>query len=123
MLKHGKNTVLKTKKQAKLNTEFTEVLKNKYSAYCIRESKAESLEGFTRYLMECGLVDQALVNKYMTVYYYPKAMYNNNGNKRNAVYNLEELTPYCERTIYYILKNQKQFNTLLDPPPFLDSSL
>ena len=87
-------------------SDFQKRVALKYRNRCLRLGQEPTLEGLVAFMAERHIVRPGDAVKYMVYEYYPKAMYECDGVRRHAVYQLEYMLPVSERTIWRLLKNR-----------------
>ena len=92
---------------AESNATFAQTVVHKYRMFCKREGEVFTSSGFVLFMLEKGIVKQRTASKYMVLELYPRALYEEES-KTAAVMRLEEETGLSDRTIWTMLKNQKE---------------
>ena len=95
----------KVKLQARVNTEFANTLETKFHRWCDREGIEPSPKNLVVYLLNINVIGEDTAAKFMTLEWYPEALYKADCNKTKAIWELEEKVPYTERSIWAIIGN------------------
>jgi len=103
----GKRTCFYDEQQVKkTNDTFAQTVVHKYAMWCKRENSVFTPSGFALFLLEKGIIKQRTASKYMVLELYPRALYEEES-KTAAVLRLEEETGLSDRTIWTMLKDQR----------------
>jgi len=97
----------KEKKVAYAHEQFCRLVSLKYTQRCKLKDAQPTMEGLIEYMIKEDILRSQEVIHQLIIDLYPVAMYNNNGSRRMAVSELEDILPVADRTIWRTLKRRK----------------
>lgn len=108
--------------QIQTNTDFCVTVQERFQTYCKSKGLTANLENFIHYLVRCNIVHEIEINRFMVLHHYPEKLHKNDGVKLRAIYDIEDLVPLQERSIWTIInKMQRRFRP--DPSPKFTTDL
>jgi hypothetical protein len=88
--------------------QFKKVAARKYRYFCKRTGQKETLEGLVDYLMNTDVIKHRTIAHYMTMEWYPEALYHE-GHFCRAYEKLADDTGLSQSTIRNYLKRPKRY--------------
>lgn len=70
---------------------FVETIEEDYSNYCKARGKKETTAGFASYLVNRNVIEDKVINRFLTIALYPTALNEAKGMKTFAIYTLENI--------------------------------
>lgn len=82
-----------------LQSDFAWALYQRYFRHCDQHEKRGGFQDFTKYLIDCGVIKQRTIQRFMIAELYPRALAACGGKKLEAISMLAEQTGLSERTV------------------------
>lgn len=101
----SKEVLQKQKLQELLNIEFRRTITRRYQVECDRKGIEPTFDGLIQFAHEHALIRTIDINRYMVLDQYPKALFENDGCRREAVFWIENKVPVSDRTIWNWIKD------------------
>lgn len=92
-----------------LQEDFASILFQRYFRHCDREDEDMYIQHFTEYLVDCGIIKERTVKRFMVNELYPEALAACGGRKLEAISLLHEKTGMPERTIRFMVDNPERY--------------
>lgn len=89
---------------------FAEVIARKYANQCIREGVKQTGEGLVRFIFMQDCLRMTEVNRYMVLDSYPTALYDADGSKAAAVFQISDDLGIGESFVWATLSQQKRLH-------------
>ena len=90
--------------------EFLKEVSKRFERYCDAEEKKASPEEFLQFLLDRNFIENKIIKRFVVVNSYPKALNENLGIKKTAIWQLEEKYNIPEPTIKtYLQRHQQDF--------------
>lgn len=91
-----------------LEKDFAWVLFKRYFRKCDQNNEAGGFQHFTAYLIDCGIIKQRTIQRFMISELYPRALAACGGKKLEAISMLSEQIGLNEKTIESLIHNPQR---------------
>lgn len=89
---------------------FTALIVHRYEIQCKRTNEEPTFDGLVTYLIRRNVIRDRTIARYMVQDLYPRAMYDTDGKKVQAVGIVAEQTGLGERTVWNIVQHPPDFS-------------
>jgi hypothetical protein len=91
-----------------LINDFNWSILNRFNQHCNKEGIQLTFSNFTKYLIQCNVIQPKTVSKYMVMELYPECLYSNNS-KMDAITEISERTGISEKHVYNMVQHPEHF--------------
>lgn len=91
-----------------LQSDFAWALYQRYFRHCDQHEKRGGFQDFTKFLIDCGVIKQRTIQRFMIAELYPNALAACGGKKLEAISMLAEQIGLNEKTIESLIHNPQR---------------